>query len=129
MEKELLLMLPGPVPVPERVRLAMARQAINHRSPEFGAVYADCVRCLKPAFGTENDLVIISGSGTAGMEAAVANVGRGKKIACLSNGKFGERLYDISKRYGDATQPRIGLGHAPAARGPRARASRPAPRS
>ena len=104
MEKELLLMLPGPVPIPERVRLAMARQAINHRSPEFGAVYADCVRCLAPAFGTENDLVILSGSGTAGMEAAVANVGRGKKIACLSNGKFGERLYDISKRYGDATK-------------------------
>ncbi len=104
MEKELLLMLPGPVPVPERVRLAMARQAINHRSPEFGAVYADCVRCLKPAFGTENDLVIVSGSGTAGMEAAVANVGRGRKIACLSNGKFGERLYDISTRYGDATK-------------------------
>ncbi|MEN6342342.1 MAG: alanine--glyoxylate aminotransferase family protein [Methanospirillum sp.] len=104
MEKELLLMLPGPVPVPERVRLAMARQAINHRSPEFGAVYADCVRCLAPAFGTENDLVIVSGSGTAGMEAAVASVGRGKKIACLSNGKFGERMYDISKRYGDATQ-------------------------
>lgn len=104
MEKELLLMLPGPVPVPERVRLAMARQAINHRSPEFGAVYADCVRCLKPAFGTENDLVILSGSGTAGMEAAIANVGRGKRIACLSNGKFGERLYDISQRYGEATQ-------------------------
>lgn len=104
MEKELLLMLPGPVPVPERVRLAMARQAINHRSPEFGAVYADCARCLKPAFGTENDLVIVSGSGTAGMEAAVANVGRGRKIACLSNGKFGERLYDISTRYGDATK-------------------------
>jgi len=103
MEKEPLLMLPGPVPVPERVRLAMARQAINHRSPEFGAVYADCVRCLKPAFGTENDVVIISGSGTAGMEAAVANFGKGKRIACLVNGKFGERLYDISKRYGEPT--------------------------
>ena len=104
MEKEPLLMLPGPVPVPERVRLAMARQAINHRSAEFGAVYADCVRCLKPTFGTENDIVIISGSGTAGMEAAVANFGRGKKIACLTNGKFGERLFDISKRYGEPTQ-------------------------
>ena len=104
MEKELLLMLPGPVPVPERERLAMARQAINHRSPEFGAVYADCVRCLAPTFGTENDLVIVSGSGTAGVEAAVANVGRGKKIACLSNGKFGERMYEISKRYGDASK-------------------------
>lgn len=96
-------MLPGPVPVPERVRLAAARQAINHRSPEFGAVYADCVRYLAPAFGTTNDIFVISGSGTAGMEAAVANLGAGRRIACLVNGKFGERLYDISSRYGDAT--------------------------
>ena len=104
MEKELLLMLPGPVPMPERVRYAMMRQAINHRSPEFGAVYADCVRVLKTAFGTTIDLFIISGSGTAGMEAAVANFGRDKDIACLVNGKFGERLYKISQRYGKATE-------------------------
>ena len=64
MEKEPLLMLPGPVPMPERVRYAMMRQAINHRSAEFGAVYADCVRVLKSAFGTTNDLFVISGSGT-----------------------------------------------------------------
>lgn len=102
MEKELLLMLPGPVPMPERVRYAMMRQAINHRSPEFGAVYADCVRVLKTAFGTTNDLFVISGSGTAGMEAAVANFGRDKDIACLVNGKFGERLFKISQRYGKA---------------------------
>jgi len=102
MEKESLLMLPGPVPMPERVRFAMARQAINHRSAEFGAVYADCVRVLKTAFGTTNDVVIISGSGTAGMEAAVANFGRDKDIACFVNGKFGERLYKISQRYGNA---------------------------
>jgi L-aspartate aminotransferase (EC 2.6.1.1)/phosphoserine aminotransferase (EC 2.6.1.52) len=102
MEKETLLMLPGPVPMPERVRFAMARQAINHRSAEFGAVYADCVRVLKTAFGTANDVLIISGSGTAGMEAAVANFGRDKDIACFVNGKFGERLYKISQRYGKA---------------------------
>jgi aspartate aminotransferase-like enzyme len=88
--------------MPERVRYAMMRQAINHRSAEFGAVYADCVRVLKTAFGTANDLFVISGSGTAGMEAAVANVGRDKEIACLVNGKFGERLYKISQRYGKA---------------------------
>jgi aspartate aminotransferase-like enzyme len=104
MEKELLLMLPGPVPMPERVRYAMMRQAINHRSPEFGAVYADCVRVLKTAFGTKNDLFVISGSGTAGMEAAVANFGKDKDIACLVNGKFGERLYKISQRYGKAVE-------------------------
>ncbi len=102
MEKELLLMLPGPVPIPERVRLAMSRQAINHRSPEFGAAYADCVRVLKTAFGTTNDLFVISGSGTAGMEAAIAGVGRDKEIACIVNGKFGERLFKISQRYGKA---------------------------
>jgi len=104
MEKELLLMLPGPVPIPERVRLAMSRQAINHRSAEFGAAYADCVRVLKTTFGTTNDLFVISGSGTAGMEAAIANVGRDKQIACIVNGKFGERLYKISQRYGKATE-------------------------
>jgi aspartate aminotransferase-like enzyme len=102
MEKELLLMLPGPVPMPERVRYAMMRQAINHRSPEFGAAYADCVRVLKTAFGTTNDLMVISGSGTAGMEAAIANVGKDKEIACLVNGKFGERMLKISQRYGKA---------------------------
>jgi aspartate aminotransferase-like enzyme len=110
MEKELLLMLPGPVPMPERVRYAMMRQAINHRSAEFGAVYADCVRVLKTAFGTKNDLFVISGSGTAGMEAAIAGVGRDKDIACVVNGKFGERLYKISQRYGKAHEIRSDWG-------------------
>ena len=59
----------------------MSRQAINHRSAEFGAVYADSVRVLKSAFGTANDLFVISGSGTAGMEAAVANFCRDKEIS------------------------------------------------
>ncbi len=104
MEKEPLLMLPGPVPMPERVRAAMMRQAINHRGAEFGEIYADCVRILKPVFGTKNELFVISGSGTASMEAAVGNFGRGKKIACLVNGKFGERLYKIAQRYGTARE-------------------------
>jgi aspartate aminotransferase-like enzyme len=104
MDKEPLLMIPGPVPMPERVRCAMMRQAINHRGAEFGTVYADIVRILKTAFGTEGDLFVISGSGTAAMEAAVANFGRGEKIACLVNGKFGERLFKIGQRYGDTQE-------------------------
>ena len=100
MEKEPLLMLPGPVPMPERVRYAMMRQAINHRGAEFGQVYKDCVKVLKTCFGTQNDLFVISGSGTAAMEAAVANFARDKKTACLVNGKFGERLFKIAGRYG-----------------------------
>jgi len=90
--------------MPERVRAAMVRQAINHRGQEFSTVYGDCVRVLREAFGTRNDLFVVSGSGTAAMEAAVGNFGRGRKIACLVNGKFGERLYKISQRYGSAVE-------------------------
>jgi aspartate aminotransferase-like enzyme len=104
MEHESLLMLPGPVPMPERVRMVMTRQAINHRGSEFGSLYAECVRILKPLFGTTADLFILSGSGTAAMEAAVANFGRDRKIAALVNGKFGERLFKISQRYGTAIE-------------------------
>jgi aspartate aminotransferase-like enzyme len=80
----------------------MARQAINHRGAEFGGAYSDIVRVLRQCFGTKNDLVVISGSGTAGMEAAVANFGKGRKMAHLINGKFGERLFKIGERYGEA---------------------------
>jgi aspartate aminotransferase-like enzyme len=90
--------------MPERVRMVMMRQAINHRGNEFGTIYADCVRILKPLFGTSSDLFILSGSGTAAMEAAVANFGRDREIVSLVNGKFGERLYKIAQRYGTATE-------------------------
>ncbi len=89
--------------MPQRVRLAMAKQSINHRGPVFGEVYEDCVRMLKPMFGTENDLYVLSGSGTAAMEAAVGNFCVGKKIASLVNGKFGDRLCKLSQHYGNAT--------------------------
>jgi aspartate aminotransferase-like enzyme len=95
-----LLMLPGPVPIPERVRSAMMRQAINHRGKEFGSIYAECVTTLRQIFGTTNGLYILSGSGTAAMEAAIANFARDRQIASLVNGKFGERLFKIAQRYG-----------------------------
>jgi aspartate aminotransferase-like enzyme len=104
MENEPLLMLPGPVPMPERVRAAMTRQAINHRGAEFGAVYQECVDLLRPMFGTDNDLYVLSGSGTAAMEAAIANFCAGRKMACLVNGKFGDRLSKIGARYGQVSE-------------------------
>jgi aspartate aminotransferase-like enzyme len=110
MENEPLLMIPGPVPVPERVRMAMLRQAINHRGAEFGSVYAESVRVLKGLFRTGNELFILSGSGTAAMEAAVGNFGRDRRIVSLVNGKFGERLAEIGKRYGDVKVLASGWG-------------------
>lgn len=111
MYKETLLMMPGPVPMPETVRGAMLKQAMNHRSKEMGACYADIVRILKPVFGTNNEILVLSGSGTAGQEAAIGSFAKGKKIASLVNGKFGERLGLISKIYGDTTMIESEWGH------------------
>ena len=111
MYKETLLMMPGPVPMPDSVRAAMLPQAINHRSKQLGGIYADIVRMLKPAFGTQNEILVLSGSGTAGQEAAIGSFAQGKKIASLVNGKFGERLGLISKIYGETTMIESEWGH------------------
>ena len=111
MYNETLLMMPGPVPMPESVRNAMTKQAINHRSREFGDCYADIVRILKPVFGTGNDILVLSGSGTSGQEAAIGSFAKGKKVASLVNGKFGERLGQIAAIYGESVMIESEWGH------------------
>ena len=68
------LRLPGPTAVPERVRQATALPVLNHRGAEFKAMLAECQQRLKPIFGTAHDVLIFAGSGTAMMEAALANI-------------------------------------------------------
>jgi aspartate aminotransferase-like enzyme len=101
--EDTLLMIPGPVKVAPRVLRAMSRPMISHRSAEFGAIYKDCQGLLKEFFETKNEVVIMTGSGTVGMDAAVAGIiGREDKIVTVSNGKFGERFTEIGERYGKA---------------------------
>ncbi len=96
-----LLMIPGPVPVIPRILRAMSKPMIHHRLAEFASILAECEEVLKEVFKTKNDIFIISGSGTAGMEAAVCNViDRDDKLVCVVNGKFGERFKEIGERYG-----------------------------
>ena len=112
MYNQTLLMMPGPVPMAESVRGAMLNQAINHRSKQLGDCYSDIVRILQPVFGTKNEILVLSGSGTAGQEAAIGSFAKGKKVASLVNGKFGERLGLISQIYGETTMIESEWGHA-----------------
>ncbi len=96
-----LLMIPGPVLLHSRVLKAMSRPMINHRSPEFAEVYGECIAILKEVFQTKNDVFVLSGSGTAGMEAAVSNVVDGDDVVTIVNGKFGERFKEIVALYGN----------------------------
>lgn len=100
--EDTLLMMPGPVPVAPRVLRAMSKPMINHRSPAFAEIYDDCRNILADVFDTKNNIMVISGSGTAGMEAAVGcTVNKKDTVITVENGKFGERFKNIAKRYGN----------------------------
>ncbi len=105
-----LLMIPGPVQLHERIIRAMSRQMIGHRSKEFSEILEYCVKMLKICFGTKHDVFIISGSGTAGMEAAVATFSKVKRITCIDNGKFGDRFVRIAERYTEVDAVRFEWG-------------------
>lgn len=100
--EDTLLMMPGPVTVTPRVLRAMSKPMINHRSAEFAGIYTDCREILSSVFQTKNDIFVLSGSGTAGMEAAVGSLaGSGDKVIAIENGKFGERFKDIAAIYAE----------------------------
>jgi serine---pyruvate transaminase len=95
------LLTPGPTQVPEPARLAMARQVTHHRTAEFRALLAQVLADLKVVFATENDVLVLTSSGTGAMEAAVVNlVPRGGKAIVLESGVFSRRWADICVRYG-----------------------------
>ena len=95
------LRIPGPTPVPDDILQVLSTQMINHRGPEFKALLYRVTERLKTVFDTQNDMFILSSSGTGGMEAAIANtLSAGDKVLCASIGSFGNRFGEIAKRFG-----------------------------
>ena len=95
------LLAPGPTPVPPEVRLAMAGPVIHHRSPEFLPVLEEVRENLRWLFQTQQDVLILTATGTGGMVAAVTNfLSRGDKALVVRGGKFGERWAEICEAYG-----------------------------
>jgi len=108
------LRIPGPTPCPEEVLQAMTKQLINHRGEEFGKILNDLTARLKQLFQTKNDVFVLTGSGTGGMEAAIVNMlSPGDKVLSVSIGVFGERFADIARQFGAEVTPlRFELGRA-----------------
>jgi aspartate aminotransferase-like enzyme len=95
------ILIPGPVELSSEVRSALAKQIMGHRTPDFSAILEECWEGLKSVYQTKNDVVVITGSGTAAMDAAVAStVSEGDEVICIGGGKFGERFPKIVKAYG-----------------------------
>lgn len=94
------LRIPGPTPLPDRVVRAMSRPMVDHRGPEFAATLAEVTAGAKRVFGTTSDLMLLSCSGTGGLESMVANlVSPGESVVVASCGNFGERLIAICRAY------------------------------
>lgn len=102
-----LLFTPGPVNVAENVRSAICREDICHREADFEGLLQSIENKLLRLFEIKNNddyrAVVITGSGTAANESMLSSVVGNRKILILSNGEFGERLFNISKIYNKNT--------------------------
>jgi aspartate aminotransferase-like enzyme len=125
MEEDFLLLNPGPVPVTDEVAAAMDEPMVSHRSAAFEAVYERAQDGLDYIFeestldGTSTatagggTTLLLNGTATMGMEAAVANlVGDGGHVVALVNGKFGRRFARIAERYADVTRVEVPWGES-----------------
>jgi len=94
-------MIPGPTPVPEKVLQALGKHPIGHRSKEFQKLVESTTKNLQWLHQTQNDVLTITGSGTAAMEAGIINtLSSGDKVICGENGKFGERWVKVAQEFG-----------------------------
>jgi aspartate aminotransferase-like enzyme len=99
--KKPFLFTPGPTPIPDRVLAALSRPIINHRSQDFKNLVEKVRAQLKEVFQTKSEILILSGSGTAAMEGAIANTLQSTdRVLVVNAGKFGERFAKISKAFG-----------------------------
>jgi len=94
-------MIPGPTPVPEKVLQALSKHPIGHRSKEFQDLVESTTKNLQWLHQTQNDVLTITGSGTAAMEAGIiSTLSKGDKVICGENGKFGERWVKVAEEFG-----------------------------
>jgi alanine-glyoxylate transaminase / serine-glyoxylate transaminase / serine-pyruvate transaminase len=93
---------PGPTQVDPRVYQALSKPIVGHLDPYFIQVMQDVQELVKSVYGAEkSSTLVISGTGSAGMEAAVSNfVEAGAKVAIFANGYFSDRLTEMAKRHG-----------------------------
>ncbi|HXJ19042.1 MAG TPA: alanine--glyoxylate aminotransferase family protein [Polyangia bacterium] len=99
---ERILMGPGPSEVPARVREALAAPTLGHLDPEYLRIMDETRGLLQQVFRTTNQLTLaVSGTGSAGMEACVANLIEpgDQAIVCVA-GAFGARMADMAERHG-----------------------------
>ncbi|HAA75550.1 TPA: aminotransferase, partial [Candidatus Latescibacteria bacterium] len=94
------LFIPGPTPIPQAVQDAMAEPIVYHRGPDFPELLTGVVEDAKKLFPTQDELFLLSSSGSGVMEAAVVNtLSPGDRVIVAQAGNFGARWSDICNAY------------------------------
>jgi aspartate aminotransferase-like enzyme len=100
------LRVPGPTPLPDAVRRAQARPMVDHRGTEFGELLRETSAGLAELIGASGDVLLLTGSGTGAMEAAIVNtLSPGDRVLGVSVGAFGERFAAVARAYGADLEP------------------------
>ena len=95
-----LVMIPGPTPVAEPIRQALAGPTYGHTYGPFVQIYKECLAGLKTIFQADH-VVAIGGAGTLSMEMGLINtVKAGEEVLVLTQGYFGERFVPLAKALG-----------------------------
>ena len=95
-----LLHTPGPTPIPPSVERAMNQPMIGHRGQKCKDLLKSIAPRLKPVFGTSGEVLVLTGSGTSALEAAVVNTTKpGDEVIVVVAGAFGERFAKICETY------------------------------
>ncbi len=102
MQSQNPIFIPGPTNIPERVRLAMAQPAWDHRSAEFDQLIVPLCADIRSVFGTtQGDIALFTGSGTTGWDIAMGNLlAPGERVLAANQGMFSQRWIDLAKRMG-----------------------------
>ncbi len=101
MHTKLRLLTPGPTPLPEAVRLALAQDMIHHRKAEFVRVMEELQPRLQRLFGTRQPVLPLACSGTGAMVAVATSLfAPGERVLVVEGGKFGERWREIAESLG-----------------------------
>jgi aspartate aminotransferase-like enzyme len=105
MLKKNRLFTPGPTPLLPAAQMAMASYGAHHRTADFRALFTRVLADVKEFIGTQNDVLVLTSSGTGFMEASVSNLtSPGDRVLVLTAGKFGERWSSLAKAFGCAVE-------------------------
>lgn len=79
----------------------MSRPLVDHRGPEFAELVANCSAGARRIFATEGDVLLLTASGSGGLESAIANlVSPGDQVVAALCGNFGERFSEMAAAFG-----------------------------